>query len=370
MDLKKLSNQKGITGIDVVIALTIISITTLAIVALYTNIIVGSKKVTRTSAATRIATSILENIDSMYYAEVEQEIARLTNMRNPKDTTKAKYVTKQEDNSTNNYTQLTIFSSENETIFNSRINSGYDVVLDIKEIDGSIDGTLSECPLVIEVKVTVKYKVSNITEKITLKTIKKREMVEECNEPDLNLLLGKNISATQKIESLNQINPIKWSEDANAYIKTNISDGWYSYSNKEWAKVVIGNPFNSSTLEVQDLDTQKIFMWVPRFGKTVEETPEVAFAYKGSNDRIKEYEFFVNGSSTKTLTFNGIAFFTGTVLDKEKLEIPNDFKDNETGVWVDISGGTLKSLEYTDLVNSLNASKYGPTIPHKSNGYY
>lgn len=202
MNFKRLSNQKGITGIDVVIAITIISITTIAIISIYVNIIVGSKKVTRTSAATRVATSILENIDSMYYAEVEQEIYRLSQVPNANDPTKTKYVTKREENSTNNYTQFKIPSSANETIFNSKLNSGYDIILDVKEINASttenIQMVLSDCPLVIEIKVTVQYKVSNITEEIKLKTIKKRELLDECNEPDLNLLLGLDIRSFWK----------------------------------------------------------------------------------------------------------------------------------------------------------------------------
>lgn len=385
MNFKKLTNQKGITGIDVVIAITIISITTIAIVALYTNTIVGSKKVTRTSAATRVATSILENVDSMYYAEVEAEIDRLSNIANDSDSTKTKYVTKQEDNSTNNYTQFTIPSSANEVIFNSRVNSGYDVILDIKEIDGvtqsTSKATISDCSLVIEVKVTVKYKVSNITEEVTLKTVKKRELLNECNEPDLNLLLGKEGATTgEQIKSLNQINPIKWSNDTNSYIKTNISDGWYSYSNKEWAKVVITEQNNSegtfdlSTAKVNNIDSQKVYMWIPRFGKTSEENPQIAFAYKASNDRIKEYEIGANLNAskdtyTRTLTFNGVAYFNEGKVDKETLKITG-FNKNSTGIWVDISEGKLRDLTKQAILNDLNSSKYGPTISHISNRYY
>lgn len=393
MDIKKLSNQKGITGVDIVIAITIISITTIAILALYVNIIVGSKKVTRTSAATRIATSILENIDAMYYAEVEQELDRLS---------------KKSGVETGNYSQsatydLVIKSNLQETIFNTRLNSGYDVELVVYEISSPSDidtySPIIECPLVLEIKAIVKYDVSNRIQEVALKTIKKRELLEECNAPNINDLLGRKFTITvdgktetRKIESVNQVQPIKWSYNTESYVKTNASNEWYSYLNKEWARVVITGVvlneeektvkavFDTNSDSVLNMIDQTIFVWIPRFGITNNDERETAFSYGSSNHRISQLSMPVermknSNKENSEFYFNGIAKYdyeNSKLVGKENLAVTK-FPEGKTGIWVNITGGTINSDEIIKydfeqyLDTTLNASKYGPPITRIGN---
>ena len=64
---KKFKSQKGITGADVAIAVSIITIAVCAVTMIYVNLDLNQKMVTRTAGATRIATNIIEGIDSTDY---------------------------------------------------------------------------------------------------------------------------------------------------------------------------------------------------------------------------------------------------------------------------------------------------------------
>lgn len=427
MNLSKLKDQKGITGVDIVIAISIISITTVAIMAIYINIVVGSKKVTRTSAATRIATSILENIDAMYYAEVEHELIRLSNLP----------AALQGDYSTTATYDLYLPSDMQENIFNTKLNPGYNVELVVNEISNPSDLTDSErflidiadCPLVLDIKVIVKYEVSNREEELVLKTIKKRELLQECNEPNINDLLGKEFDIVltaddgsqttekRKIESINQIQPIKWSSYSNSYIRTNETDSWYSYINKEWARVVITGVslnetektvkavFDTASDSVLNLPDQTVFVWLPRYGRTTTADQTTSFAYGSSNHRILDLSMIVrrkNGTSyinNVNFRYNGVVAcnkevdettgeVTSSLYGKENLAIDNTiFPEGSTGVWLEITGGKLggiiaesdleKSTYYQkveDYLNlTINKSSYGPPVTHvgkEQNKYY
>lgn len=421
MNLSKLKDQKGITGVDITIAISIISITTVAIMAIYLNIIVGSKKVTRTSAATRIATSILENIDSMYYAEVEHELVRLSNL--PEAI--------QGNFSTTATYDLYLSSDIQENVFNTKLNPGYDVELVVNEItqpsnmnnNENLYIDIADCPLVLDIKVIVKYKVSNREEELSLKTVKKRELLQECNEPNINDLLGQDFDIIvtnnagsqsvekRKIESLNQVEPIKWSTDTNTYIRTNKTNNWYSYINKEWARVVITGVslgentvkavFDTSSDSVLELPNQTVFVWMPRFGLATTADQTTAFAHGSSNYRILDFtmsvkrnsiggvmDFRYSGVVTCNKTVDAEGKVTSTLLGKEVLGIESKiFPKGSTGVWLDITGGELggvfnrddsEKIQFYETVEeyldkTINKSIFGPPVTHvgkSQNKYY
>ena len=72
--LQKLKNEKGATGADIVVALSIIVLTVAVISMIYVNVNNDSKNVNRTAGATRIATNILENINIMLYDELNNTL--------------------------------------------------------------------------------------------------------------------------------------------------------------------------------------------------------------------------------------------------------------------------------------------------------
>ena len=65
----KLNSEKGVTGVDIVVSVTMIVITIAVVMAIFVNISSSSREVNRTSGATRMATNILENIELMYYED-------------------------------------------------------------------------------------------------------------------------------------------------------------------------------------------------------------------------------------------------------------------------------------------------------------
>lgn len=395
MNLNKLKNQKGLTGIDVVIAITIITTITIAILAIYVNLISGSKKNSRSSNATRIATSILQNIDSMYYADVEQELIDIG--------TNAGVITNQNKNAS---FKVTI---TNTNIFKTKIPKGYEVVLDATEYDYNTDkqdtlelddgtklfgASVSNCPLLWNIQVTVNYKVSDREEHITLKTIKKREITQVSNEPDLNTLIGNYNYAYGtrfKIKSLKQVQPIKWSMTDGLYVKTNASDPeWYNYINRDWAKVIVfpdeinTTAFSPATGTITDESINvlglRVFVWIPRYGTSAVDS-KIAFAYGSSNSRIQKLEGWVYpGGNYGACVFN----FWGVKCNsrpmnwkftaEEVLAVDsNYFPEGSTGVWLDVTGGSVSGCNYSDIANpqeipiKLQGSKFGPPTEHYSN---
>ena len=392
MNLNKLKSQKGLTGIDVVIAITIISTITIAVLAIYVNLVVGSKKNSRTSSATRIATSILQNIDSMYYADVERELI---------DIGKDAGILNGSENNASFEVTLT-----NTNIFQTKIPKGYSVKLEATEYTSnsdkqdtmtSDDGTIvygasvENCPLVWNIKVTVLYDVSGKEEHITLKTIKKREILQVSNEPDLNKLIGiyDYGGSNFKIKSLKQVQPIKWSMVDGAYVKTNSSDpDWYNYENKEWAKVIVfehdvdNTAFSPSTGAI-DNDTissggKKVFIWVPRYGISTNDS-SIAFAYGSSNSRIQKI--------TGWLNINRYLYFWGVksnarprnwnAYDEERLAVDSSiFPEGASGVWVDVTNGSVNGCNYSEITDlpkiftNLQNTKYGPASTHYKLFYY
>ena len=375
MNLNKLKSQKGLTGIDVVIAITIISTMTIAVLAIYVNLVVGSKKNSRTSNATRIATSILQNIDSMYYADVELELANRGAIGTEK-------------------------TYSNTTMFNTKIAKGYNVKLLATEYSSTTDKTdfgLKNCPLVLDVKVTVEYEVSDKKEHITLKTVKKREVLKECNEPDLEALIGKyNYGAGRRftIKSLSQVQPIKWSMADDGYVKTNSSDvDWYNYNDKEWARVIafesnVDNTAFSPATGVIDKSGmssggRRVFVWVPRCGMTVSGS-KFAFAYGNTNTRIIQIVQPVTQSVSGTTTnfyywgvkANARPSGWSTYNDETISVDSNLFPDGARGVWLDVTGGTVQGSNYPGIVQPQNVSsklqnsKYGPIATHYGTLYY
>ena len=55
---KKLNSEKGITGVDIVVAVTMIALTISVVMSIFINTNNTARKVTRTSGATRMATNI------------------------------------------------------------------------------------------------------------------------------------------------------------------------------------------------------------------------------------------------------------------------------------------------------------------------
>lgn len=327
--LSKLKNQKGITGVDIVVSITVITLTIAVVTAIYVNIDLTSKKVTRTAGATRIATNIFEEIEKMTYSDFKTEI---------------------DNNSPTNINgiQRIVINRkkgrvyENEKFFNTKIPKGYLVECSIENAYGT--DTEKKYDIVKKIKLLIEYPVGDRTESVELSTVKALEMIEICNKP---IISEDNFIKYPSIE-MSDVIPIK--KDGSVYRKIkneNDFDGWYSYENKVWAKVIVGNShLDSATGQLNEGFENDMYVWIPNFGIY---NGELTFRYKNTKNMIKNEILEKLGETKNTYT------------------VTNDIANDRSSCTFQTNGYWIK---YTDLnstystgnsyIKSLNESEYGP----------
>lgn len=289
---RKFHNQKGITGTDVAAAIMIIAVTVGVITGIYINIINSSKENIRYSAATRIATQIVENIEAMSYDEVASQT-----------------VWELEAKSENNI---------DRKVFNVAIPTGYSVVVTPSSISSDVD-------VIKKINVEVSFKAGKASKDyINLQIIKQRELLEQTNEPDINLLL-------EYETGLKYFYPIKLTP--NGYVVTTTSDEeWYNYEIGYYANIYVSN----IEKEIGDIVAPNIgerYVWIPRFGK-IEDTQltkeNITFLYGTSKHRI----VFKNLDVTNNFYSYTLDYIDGNYSDAA-VYVENTFKDNDgiTGMW-------------------------------------
>jgi hypothetical protein len=328
--LKKLKSQRGATGTDVLIAATVIVISVIVVSMLYVNTSLESRNITRTAGATRIATNIIEDINSKSYDEFLSDFSSYAGAG------------------------ATSMSGQTEkTIFGTKIPKGYTLDMSTENVYGKY---------VRSIKVTVKYSVGGSEEKVEFSTVKQRELIGECNEPSTEYLSSSGI-----LQSGMKFYPVKYSESAGAYIKTTENDTeWYNYTNKNWAVVIVSRcdestlfdangkfigTINSGSPNINASYTQK-FVWIPRFLTNSDKTAFGAFAYN-STDKIIAYK-------TLNSVEGGNSFEYYTYADNTEGYV-KPYETQVTGTWVEMTSSKITSDANAKL---LNVSKYGPCNLH------
>lgn len=245
----KLNSQKGITGADVVIALLII-LTSLGVIAmLYVNLVIGSREVSRKTGATRIATNLIENISQFFYDEIEDTL-QINGNTNKID---------------NTYHILT------DEIFNTTIPQGYQVEMELQN-SGELD-------IMKKITVTVKFKVDGKEKKVSLAKVFERETIRECNSPNFTekyISQLPSVGNNYEIYSENAkhaagvkiVCPVRYNPETQNYqIVTNPDELWYSYSNKQWARMIVLEPDEvEQTISSERLKQTNSYVWIPRYG--------------------------------------------------------------------------------------------------------
>jgi len=354
----KLNSQKGITGSDVVIAMLII-LTTLGVIgAVYTNLAIGSRETERKAGVTRMAVNILENVDMLYYDEIFSKLKILS------------------DNAiaTKEGSKYIINGGSGVKVFNTSIPKGYRVEI---SFENPIDNT-EENDFIKKLILNIKYTVDGRDKNITLSKMIEREIIRECNSPnfseeyisqvvgDSEFIMWKENpgdSAGVKI-----ICPIRYNKNLKKYELVDVSTNeiWYSYSNKEWARILVldaeeySNNIDSADNTVNNLDILKgenSYVWIPRFG--IEEggsLENALFKYKDTDlaifnlyeeDSSSIYNYINVNNPITWSTTRGISFETEKTL----------------GNWSKYSEISEISEIKTDA-DYLNNSQYGPLIQY------
>lgn len=340
---KSLKSEKGVTGIDVVMASAMIMVTITVVSILYVNTSLQTRNIKRTAGATRIATNIAENIQALTYEQFVKAYKGLSEIEMRGDT---------------EYRKIESVDSD-QVAFSTKIPKGYVIYIYAPEVYGSHEGNPKEqFDLVRAIDIIVQYNIGKSIEEINFSLTKQRELVSECNSPDFVYLK----SAANK-----NIFPVKYNEKIGAYMKTTTEDiDWYDYSNKKWAVVMVSDKAESEVFDANGKYTGVVvekYAWVPAFF-TDGENDFRAFRYKNSNKEILPGTLTsLPDSDSKTSSFN---FYTFDETDGDLVA-----ETSATGLWVDVLDNEETMETATDKINKveqskiLNASKYGPYVSHK-----
>lgn len=266
----KLNKENGITGADVLIALLII-LTTLGVIGtVYVNLVLGSKGIDRRAGATRIATNLLENIETLYYDEIQENLDTLSNLGT----------------ATKVDTTYTIPGGNKIKILNTSIPKGYKAIIQLQKSYGTEESL--QYDLVRKVTLKIEYLLDGQTKHIELNKVLEREVIRECNSPQftedyIRQIVPKGTEYEMYSQSAEGVQtgvkiicPVQYDAEKKQYkIVENVDSLWYSYSNKQWAQILIlesdelANSIDSITKTVTDLEilkSNKSYVWIPRFG--------------------------------------------------------------------------------------------------------
>lgn len=342
---KTFKNQKGITGADVAIAVSIITIAVVAITMIYVNLDIDQKTITRTAGATRIATNILENIDATDYSVLLAKIGNAT---------------------------------ENEETFTggrayeTKLPKGYRAVVKLKKSNASSD----DLDYVMNVTVTIYYKVGKKEKSISVNTVRTMNFIaNECNAPDLS---QGTIAQIPAFEGKTLVK-IKYNHAKGKYEELlDASDpSWYSYSSKEWAQVLVFNNKEEADSFFVDGETglitgktfdeikDKLYVWLPNFDKK-NGTSEYYFrngangvAGRAANNAI----VYVVENTTRERTDGTGKYKIGYYKIDPSIGFAGEtnFNDSQTGMWVKYwDSATNKKSNILNLNKLNDESKYGP----------
>lgn len=334
--VKKLKEQKGATGVDIVVSITVISITIAIVIAIYTNVDLTSKRIKRTAGATRIATSMVEQIDKMYYSGLTDQISEMDSMIASMSPTSTPYITYNV--AKRQYTIMPKYTSDTIRIFNTKVPKGYTVKISFEK-DYEYD-------IVKKVNIEVEFLVGNQTESVQLSSAKALEIVELGNEPEID---SNKITDVNGNEYYNVV-PIK--REGSEYKKTDENDDeWYNYEAGIWATVLGDLTYiNSYNGKLKDGYKDYVYVWIPSYGKA--EDGKLRLKYKDTNYGV--ISKIIEGTYRKSV-------FTIDINGKQLTDFSEsvNFKDitgkKLNGVWVKASD--IETNEYSKL---LNESEYGP----------
>lgn len=346
-----LRSQKGATGTDIIISITIIVLTVAVVSMIYVNTTLQSRNVTRTAGATRIAVNILENIEKTNY-----------------DTVASTYTSNGSPVSTGNYAGYKSYTDT--TIFNTKIPKGYIVYLKADPVYGGHSDAAEKFDLVREIKLSVTFDVGKVNQTVDFSTSKVREIVGEVNAPNTDILALKSNGEDVLTNTLKNFYPIKYSEDASAYVKTTEDDiDWYNYSAKKWAMILVSGKTETEVFDINgklkssltEGTDYKRYVWVPRYFTDSTGATFSQFCYLTTTDQaIKANTLSSVDGTSASLTYNTYASVSG-------LAIPTHFRSSGTGsTGQEVPGYWVITSKVTSDAPAkiLNSSSYGPCEIH------
>lgn len=238
--MEQFKKNNGFTGIDIALAVLIITIFMSVITSLYVNLYTSNIDILRREQAVGYATSILEKIDELYYNEVNNENFEVNEESNGK-----------------------------KMIAGIEIDKGYNVDINIQ----TYNPENLDVDFVKTINLTINYEVGNKQKNVNFTKIKEKEEIVVPNIPDLEN---------------NEMIPVKYNSN-NKLIKTNSNDKLYL--NKKWAIAVKKSDITNNG---NVIEPATVYIWIPKFaynGKNVE------FIYGYGNKTVDKNGNLINISS-------------------------------------------------------------------------
>ncbi len=286
MTIKNLKKANGFAASDALLAILIIALATGIIATLLYNIYLSNASLKRMSKANGYIVDVFEYIDKIYYDEVSENA--LIKYFNNKYYYQADGTTPNED--------AEVMAAADESL----INTPFKAIINLQKYN-EIEGNEDKLDLVKEIIITIKYRLGNKNQEITVKRIKSREKLTNINQPEINLLSveeGKNVYTIKEINNSYEV------------CKENDSN-WYNYEKNELAKVLVTSKDLEVGYKLTDEDTL-IYGWIPRYAQDSE--GNIKFLYSNTDKYVaqqEQYQILVDLEQGYTVDLNYFGEFTG-----------------------------------------------------------
>ena len=277
----KLKKENGIVGSDALIAILIITLFVGLISSLIYNIYLSNSSLKRMSKANSYIIDLAEYTEKIFYDDVtEQNLIEYFNGKYNNEEAKAQ-------------------SNSEEPA-----KTPFAVIIGVQNYNQT-EGNTEKLDLIKEITITIKYKLGNKNQELSIKKIKSRENLNTPNKPNLGLL---NVQEGQIVNAIKKVN-----EDS--YIVCNTNDvNWYNYDNNEYAKVIITN--SNVELKIGDIINEidgTIYKWIPRYAENAD--GDIKYLYSNTDKYIYNQDGYKKLADTQ-----------------EGYTISSSFGNNE-GIW-------------------------------------
>ena len=301
--MKRFKNNKGITGIDIVVSISLIVIVLGVVITAYASYSNKSKEVKRTSTATNLAMKVIEYIEGADIAAVKDISTAGTTI------------------------------TANQYGLPSDFSRGYTVK--VKKIESSNDILKN---IAFQVEVTVTYKVQDEEKKVTLSTVKKYDDIGEAEPPTITRNIDEDGNIIYKIPysgSDIEVIPVKMDNNKDGYVRATQNDiDWYSISSKNYPIAVEAKESDFDRNGVIQLkDSEKIYVWMPSYGKNGTE-----YRFCDNNGKIIKY---TKDSTTQIGTYQ---------------TTENSVTGKVTGQWIEVDSelkAKTSNVNYDNLRNNI-----------------
>lgn len=256
--LNRMKQKKGITGADIVAAISVITLTVGIVTAIYVNTVNKSKDNLRYANAVRIATNIIESIQKKPF----EYLTAICPTNDPYE----------------------IVGDGNVKVFDTKILNGFRVKIYAKK------ATAVNYDVARDVTINVTYKSSNSYKTITLRMLKEKELMDMTNPPDFSLI--PNYAPQSESTTKVYYYPIAITTegtDLNYKITSKEDINWYDYEEGKYALVyetTSGVENVGKTGKLSDISSN-VYVWIPRFvSKEGTGIGAVQFLYGASDYKI------------------------------------------------------------------------------------